>query len=57
MIIGMLSIRAGFKKESMKSSMLKVNYTPPRNYGKFFFIAFGLLCIIGGIMLLFVKPK
>jgi len=50
--VGLLSIWEGLRKKSMKSIMLKANYTPPRNYGKPFLVVFGVLCIILGIALL-----
>ncbi|MBC7873901.1 MAG: hypothetical protein H7Y01_07895 [Ferruginibacter sp.] len=56
-IAGMLLIRTGLKKESISSEMMKVNYVPTKNYGKFFQIALGLLCVIIGIALLVTKNK
>jgi hypothetical protein len=56
-IVGVLLIRTGLKKESLKSLMMKINYVPTRNYGKFFYVALGILCFIIGIALLVSKSK
>lgn len=56
-IAGMLLIRTGLKKESIRSAMIKVDYVPTKNYGKYFQIALGALCLIIGIALLVTKNK
>lgn len=53
-IIGFLLIKTGLKKEIHESAMKKINYVPTLNYGKFFHVALGVLCVIIGIALLVI---
>lgn len=55
LLFGVFLLRTGFKKESIKSVLMKVTHAPAKNYGKLFSIAAGILCIVLGIMLLFNK--
>jgi hypothetical protein len=54
---GYFLLRNGLRKTDFKSAMEFVNYHPSRNYGKGYSIALGILCIIGGFLILSLKPK
>lgn len=55
LILGVISIMKGIKKKDMKSVMLNVNKTSPKNFGRFFLISLGVLLIYLGIALLIRK--
>ena len=57
LLIGLLSISSGLKKESMRNLMLKVHDISPIRYGRFLRIAIGIFCLLAAVLLLFLKPK
>lgn len=55
--LGVISLREGCKSEDAKGQLLKVNYSPPKNYGKAFFIFLGAVLILGGVSLILMQRK
>jgi hypothetical protein len=54
---GIYLINNGLQKTDFNSAMQMVHYRPSRKYGKGYSIALGILCVIGGLMLLTLKPR
>jgi predicted amidohydrolase YtcJ len=56
-LFGLLSFTTAFKKQNMETKMKMMNYVPIRNYGKTFYLFFGVLCIFLSVALLFCTKK
>jgi len=45
---GLLLIDQGLKKEDKQAEMSRISHVPARNYGRFFLVSFGILCVVIG---------
>jgi len=53
LLLGLISVRTAFSKPSKEKIMKYIHYRPVKNIGPPFFIFFGAVCLILGLVILF----